>query len=79
MLKISFRTSKKREQIVNEAEKFFKEKGLITKEKGDCCLQMEGGGGYVRLDIAENDKNEVTLETREWEYQVKQFIEQHGK
>jgi hypothetical protein len=79
MLKISFKTSKKREQIVNEAEKFFKEKGLITKEKGDCCPQMEGGGGYVRLDIAENDKNEVTLETREWEYQVKQFIEQHGK
>lgn len=79
MLKLSFKTSKKRDEIINQAESFFKEKGLVTKEKGDCCVHMEGGGGYVRVDVVDDGEREVTLETREFEYQVKQFAAQHGK
>ena len=79
MLRLSFRTSKKNQDIIREAEGFFQNKGLETKEKGDCCLQMEGGGGYVRVDIVEAKEREVILETREWEYQVKEFVEHHGK
>ncbi len=79
MLKLSFRTSKKSQDIIGEAESFFRDKGLEAKEKGDCCLQMEGGGGYVRIDTVENKDTEVTLETREWDYQVKQFAEHHAK
>lgn len=79
MLKLSFKTSKRRDEIINEAESFFKEKGLVTKEKGDCCIHMEGGGGYVRVDVVDDGEREVTLETREWEYQVKQFAAQHRK
>lgn len=79
MLKVSFTTSRKRDDILNEAESFFNKNGLSTTEKGDCCLTMEGGGGYVRVDVVENEKNEVTVETREWDYQVKQFAANHGK
>ena len=56
MLKLSFKTSKKRHETINEAESFFKQNGLVTKEKGACCLLMEGGGGYIRVDLAEGDK-----------------------
>jgi len=76
LLRLSFKTSKRREEIVNEAESFFNERGFVTKEKGDCCVHMEGGGGYVRVDVVDNGEREVTLETREWEYQVKQFAAQ---
>jgi len=79
LLRLSFKTSKRREEIVNEAESFFNERGLVTKEKGDCCVHMEGGGGYVRLDVVDNGEREVTLETREWEYQVKQFAAQQRR
>ena len=40
---------------------------------------MKGGEGYVGIDITENDHREVTLETKEWEYQAKQFAEQRGR
>jgi len=73
LLKLSFKTSKNRDEVINEAESFFKEKGLVTKEKGDCCIHMENGGGYVRVDVVDDGEREVTLETREWEYRVKQF------
>ncbi len=79
MLRLSFRTSKKSQDIIEDCEKFFQDKGLETKERGDCCLQMEGGGGYVRVDVVENKDREVILEAREWDYQVKQFAEQYGK
>lgn len=76
MLKLSFKTKKGRE-ILDDVERFFVDKGLRTTEKGDCCIHMEGGGGYVRVDLVENGETEVTLESREWDYQVKQFAEQH--
>jgi len=79
LLKLSFKSSKRKEQVLEDAERYFKEIGLVTREKGDCCIHMEGGGGYVRVGIVENDKMEVTLETREWDYQVRQFVQLYGK
>jgi hypothetical protein len=49
--------------------------GLEEKEKNPCCITFEGGGGYVAIDIADEKKRtNVDVETREWEYQVKQFL-----
>jgi len=79
LLRLSFESSKKKDHVLEDAERHFKEIGLVTREKGDCCIHMEGGGGYVRVDITENDKIEVTLETREWDYQVRQFVQLYGK
>jgi hypothetical protein len=77
LLKLSFKTAEEPVEILNEAEVFFRERGLRVKEKGSCTLNLEGGGGYVRVDIFDNGASEVTIETREWESSVKEFATRH--
>ena len=49
--------------------------GLEVKEQGENCALFEGGGGHVFFQACEKDGGaEVDLETREWDYQVKQFM-----
>jgi hypothetical protein len=49
--------------------------GLKVKEQGEGCATFEGGGGHVVVQACEGGKgSEVDLETREWDYQVKQFM-----
>jgi hypothetical protein len=49
--------------------------GLDVKEQGEDCVTFEGGGGHVFVLACEKEKgSEVDLETREWDYQVKQFM-----
>ena len=65
-------------EIVSLASKFFGRGGLGLKEKirkWD-CIEFEGGGGYVSvLVVEEDDKRNVYIESREWEYHVKEFME----
>lgn len=68
MLRLSFKSSKGRAEILGEAEKFFGDMGLWSKEKSLSHVLMEGGGGYVRVNVVGNERSEVILETREWEY-----------
>jgi hypothetical protein len=40
-------------------------------------VYFEGGGGHVLVTATEGDtKTKVELETREWDYQVEQFMNQ---
>jgi hypothetical protein len=52
--------------------------GLEVTERAECCVRLEGGGGYVLIQAAE-DKNGrgslIEIESREWEYHVKRFLE----
>jgi hypothetical protein len=49
--------------------------GLDVTEEGDCCAHFVGGGGHVRVTVAAGDRRTVVeLETREWDYDVKQFM-----
>ncbi len=52
--------------------------GLTVAERTECCLSFEGGGGHVTVSAArcEPDRTDVDLETREWDYQVKKFMEE---
>jgi hypothetical protein len=46
-----------------------------VKDQGEGCATFEGGGGHVFVQVCEGGKgSEVDLETREWNYQVKQFM-----
>ena len=74
MLTLSFKTSKEPSRVLTEAENFFRDRGLRVAEIGSCCMLLEGGGGYVRIDIHDNREREVILETREWESPVKEFV-----
>jgi len=66
--------------VLRRAEAFFGTGGLGVKliERTDCCLSFEGSGGHVTISAArcEPDKTKVDLETREWDYQVKRFMEE---
>ena len=64
--------------IIAKAEKFFGEAGeqLHPKERNACCIYFEGGGGYVVLTVASTgEKRTVEVETREFEYQARRFLE----
>lgn len=78
MLRIAKETRLEREEIIDRASKFFGKggEGLDEKEKNFCCISFEGGGGYVSVLIADEEKRRmVDVETREHEYQVKRFLE----
>lgn len=66
-------------QVIEKAREFFGPGGLgleITDE-AEGCMRLEGGGGYVSVVCCEIEKGtDVDLEAREWEYQVKKFMEQ---
>jgi hypothetical protein len=64
-------------RVVEKALAFFGPggMGLEVKEQDEGCVFFEGGGGHVSIQCCEKGKGtEVNLETREWDYQVKQFM-----
>ncbi len=75
MLRLSAYTDLTPEQVV-EKEYFHKGLGLEMREDSECCLTFTGGGGYVAItaEVSEEEKRtEATIETREWDYDVKKF------
>jgi phosphomannomutase len=65
------------EVVIEKAkETFAKEHGLEVAEEAKCCIRLEGGGGYVYIRAEETEqKTSVTLEGREWSYQLKNFMQ----
>jgi hypothetical protein len=66
------------EEVKDKAIAFFGPSGVGLKvvDQAGCCARFEGGGGYVYVQAAEVDGREgsnVTVDGREWEYQIKQF------
>ena len=75
----SVRTRKSPEKVFEKAKDFFGEGGLGLElsDENPCCVTFEGGGGYVSVSTVEEEgKTEVGLETREWDYHVKKFMNQ---
>lgn len=71
-------TRLKPEEIIARAVEFFGEKGeqLNERDRNPCCVYFEGGGGYVVISIVdESKKRTLDVETREFEYQVKRFLQ----
>jgi len=67
------------DKVMEKALEFFGPDGLglEVKEQDGGCATFEGGGGHVFVQVCESEKgkgSEVDLETREWDYQVKQFM-----
>ncbi len=76
MLKLSVKTKRKPEEVVKKALEFFGPSGygLKVTEQSDTCAYFEGGGGGINVTACtDNTETSVDLETREWEYQVKEF------
>jgi hypothetical protein len=76
MLKLNVRTKSKPEDVVKKALEFFGPGGYGLKitEQSDTCALFEGGGGGIDVTACSDDNGtSVDLETREWEYQVREF------
>jgi hypothetical protein len=76
MLKLNVRTKSKAEEVVKKALEFFGPGGygLKVTEQSDTCAHFEGSGGGIEVTACSDDEGtSVDIETREWEYQVKEF------
>ena len=77
MIKITKQTRLASEEVLDRTSKFFGKggEGLEETERNPCCISFEGGGGYVSITIYDEEKHRmVEVETREFEYQAKQFL-----
>ena len=78
MIRITKQTRLKPPDIIVSAAEYFGKggEGLEEKERNLCCISFEGAGGYVAVSVVEEDKHRtVDIESREFEYQVKRFLE----
>ena len=78
MIRITKETKFSNDEILNLASEFFGKDGvgLEERDRNPCCIVFEGGGGHVSISTAkEGNKQTVDVESREWEYQARQFLE----
>ncbi len=63
-------------EVLDRAVEYFGEGGLGLEltSRDDCCISFVGGGGHVTVTVTEGEKTAVDLETREWDYHVKEFM-----
>lgn len=74
------KTKKKRNDVIEKAKSFFgpNDLGLTIASEDECCLTFEGGGGHVTISLTEeagSSETTVEVETREWDFQAKKFIQ----
>jgi hypothetical protein len=77
MLRVTKETTSSPEEALEKAKQFFGPDGLGLEVKDECDTdaRFEGGGGYVYVEVCGvKGGTEVTIEEREWDYQVKEFL-----
>jgi len=78
MIRIGKQTRLKPPDVILRAADFFGKggEGLEEKSRNPCCISFEGAGGYVAVSVVDEDKHRtIDIESREFEYQVKRFLE----
>ncbi len=74
MLSLTVKTKLKPDEVMKKASQYFLSEGMKATEQDINSVLFSGGGGYVRLSAYPDGKTTtVDMETREWEYQVKEF------
>ena len=77
MLRMATKTKLSPEEAIKRAVAFFGPGGyrLEVKEQSTGYAYFEGGGGGVEVTACAEEKGtSVELVSREWDYQVKEFI-----
>lgn len=66
-------------EVLDTAVQFFGKKGIGLKvsERDDCCARFQGSGGHVYVHVVDEagDKTAVGVESREWDYQAREFLD----
>jgi hypothetical protein len=63
--------------VIDRARKFFDRKYGLTMLESDpsCCAHFVSDIGFVTVRVVSaGNLNEAILETREWEYQIQEFL-----
>jgi hypothetical protein len=81
MIVYSVETDLNQKEIIEQANAYFAEElGLEAEDKGACCAYFNDPNsvGYVSVRLEGEDAKKLTvrLETREYKFQVKKFMEQ---
>ncbi len=82
MGRYSVQTKFSPEEVIEKAKAYFGEggTGLEITNENPCCISFEGGGGFVSVTVKAGEEEEasspteVELLTREWIFDVKQFM-----
>ncbi|MEJ2169873.1 MAG: hypothetical protein P8X90_30595, partial [Desulfobacterales bacterium] len=77
MIRVAKQTRLSPEEIIERASKYFGKGGeeLTEMQRNSCCISFDGVGGYVTVSVTDEDKHRtVDVESREFEYQAKQFL-----
>jgi hypothetical protein len=77
MLRIAKQSRLNTDEIITKASHYFGKggEGFDETERGPCCISFSGAGGYATVTVCEQaNQREVEVETREFEYQAKQFL-----
>ena len=64
-------------KVIGKAVRFFGPSGvgLGVTDQGPTCARFEGGGGYVAVSCCEGEKRtQVSVVSREWEFQAGEFV-----
>jgi hypothetical protein len=78
MLKIGKESKLKPEEVIKRAKDFFGPKGygLKVSQEEECYVYLVGGGGSVSVSASAGKKgSSVDIESVEWDYQTKEFLE----
>ena len=78
MLNLSTSTKLDRDEVIKRAVAFFGPTGYgleVTEEATGCASFKGGGGGVEVIANFEGEKTTVDLTSREWDYQVKEFLD----
>ena len=78
MIRIAKQTRLAPEDIIERASKYFGKGGeeLQETQRNPCCISFEGAGGYVSVSVVdEAEHRNVDVESREFEYQARRFLE----
>jgi hypothetical protein len=78
MLRMSVKTKLKPDEVIKRAVNFFGPGGygLGVEEQSSDYVCFEGGGGNVEVSASAEGKGaSVELVSREWDYQVKKFLD----
>jgi len=80
-MRYSVKTKLKPDEVIERAVKFFGKGGvgLEVTDKNASTVCFEGGGGHVTMIVCPGELTDVDLETQEWDYQVRRFMQSIGK